>query len=327
MDYLTIIILPLAIVVSFVCAGMEAGVFTLSRWKIRQQVRKGFRRAKVLQQLLENSENFLWTIVVGNTIATFVAFVLGVLVLERACEGRTVVLVGGFVGGVGLFYMLCDLLPKTLFRLYPNRLCMLAAIPFRFFHFLLSPIVGVMTHFSNGLLRWTGGKIFTGQVFTSRGELRQIMQESAHGLSSEEKVMINRVLDLQKIRVGQITIPFARFPTVVISQSTGSVVRLAAEHKGIIWPVWQENEGQQTLVGLLDVRSLLFKADTESTQPIQEFVTSALFFAEDLTVEEALRRLQKAGQRLAVVLGRDRREIGVVGVEEIFQIIFGEVQF
>ena len=81
------------------------------------------------------------------------------------------------------------------------------------------------------------------------------------------------------------------------------------------------------MVGLLDLKSLLFKTTPDSKQPIQEFITSALYFSEDIRVEEALRRLQKSGQRLAVVLGRDRREVGLVGVDEIFKVIFGEVQF
>ena len=46
MNSLFIPLLFLAAVLSFGCAGMEAGVFTLNRWKIRQQVRKGRRRAR-----------------------------------------------------------------------------------------------------------------------------------------------------------------------------------------------------------------------------------------------------------------------------------------
>jgi len=55
--------------VSFVLSGMEAGVFALSRLRIRQQMRAGKASAKVLHDYLENPENFLWTILVGNTVA------------------------------------------------------------------------------------------------------------------------------------------------------------------------------------------------------------------------------------------------------------------
>jgi CBS domain containing-hemolysin-like protein len=39
----------------------------------------------------------------------------------------------------------------------------------------------------------------------------------------------------------------------------------------------------------------------------------------------ALRRMQRSGQRLAVVLGRDRREIGIVTLQDILKLVFGEV--
>jgi len=35
--------------------------------------------------------------------------------------------------------------------------------------------------------------------------------------------------------------------------------------------------------------------------------------------------LQKSGQRLAVVLGRDRREIGILSLQDVLRAIFGEV--
>jgi CBS domain containing-hemolysin-like protein len=40
----------------------------------------------------------------------------------------------------------------------------------------------------------------------------------------------------------------------------------------------------------------------------------------------ALDRLQRGGQRLAVVLGRDGREVGIVSLADILKTIFGEVK-
>ena len=58
---------------AFILSGMEAGVFSLSRWRIRHQMRGGNRRARVLYGYLENPDEFLWTILVGNTVASVTA--------------------------------------------------------------------------------------------------------------------------------------------------------------------------------------------------------------------------------------------------------------
>jgi CBS domain containing-hemolysin-like protein len=55
-------------------------------------------------------------------------------------------------------------------------------------------------------------------------------------------------------------------------------------------------------------------------------MTPALFLDEDTRLEVALRRMQRAGERLAIVLGRDRRESGVVALEDILKVMFGEVK-
>ena len=52
----------------------------------------------------------------------------------------------------------------------------------------------------------------------------------------------------------------------------------------------------------------------------------ALFLDEEARLEVALRRMQRGGQRFAVVLGRDQREVGIVTLEDILKVIFGEVK-
>jgi len=186
----------LCLVLSFVLSGMEAGVFALSRLRIRQQMRAGKHSAEVLHKSLENPETFLWTILVGNTLANFAILGWLVTVLHRSLSGHLLWFVLVFSVLVFLFYTFFVLLPKMLFLIFPNRLCMLLAQPFRAIDFLLRPLVALVEWFSRLLLRWRGGKTFTGHLFGNREELRLLMQESALGFTSEERVMINRVLDL-----------------------------------------------------------------------------------------------------------------------------------
>jgi len=56
-----------------------------------------------------------------------------------------------------------------------------------------------------------------------------------------------------------------------------------------------------------------------------DYVKPALYVEEDLRLEVALRRMQRSGQRLGIVLGRDRREIGVIGLQDVLRIVFGQV--
>jgi CBS domain containing-hemolysin-like protein len=322
---LILCLLVLALTLSFVLSGMEAGVFALSRLRIRRQVRAGKQSARLLYGYLENPENFLWTILVGNTVANF--FILGwtVAVLQGALAQQRLLFVAAFSIIVFFFYAFFDLLPKTLFRQYPNRLCMALARPFRLIHLVLRPLVWLVEWASSVLLRWTGGKAFTGHLFGNREELRLVMQESAQAFSSEERVMINRVLDLQSLSVRQIMTPIEKAVTITSQMPVREVLALARERHFTRYPVWETRDGQRRIIGLLSLNTLLFLPEMDTTKPAAEFVKPALYLDEDLRVEVALRRMQRGGQRLAVVLGRDRKEIGIVGLEDVLKVIFGEM--
>jgi len=58
---------------------------------------------------------------------------------------------------------------------------------------------------------------------------------------------------------------------------------------------------------------------------VSEFVRPAVFLAEDLRLELALRQMQRSGQRLAVVLGPDQHETGILTLDDTLKTIFGEV--
>src|SRR5258705_6628700 len=217
MHGLLLVIFIFSLALSFLFSGMEAGVFALNRLRIRQQMRAGNPRAAALYGYLERPENFLWTILVGNTTGNFAAFALIVAGLHERLWKFPALFALAIPGSVLLFYALFELLPKTMFRLYPNRLCLLMAIPFGLFHFIFKPLVGVLAFFSRRLLRWSGGKRFTGHLFGNRDEFRFVVQESSQNLSTDERLMINRVLDLQNLTVRQIATPLRH--TVVVPET------------------------------------------------------------------------------------------------------------
>ena len=320
------VVFAACLAVSFVLSGMEAGVFALSRLRIRQQMRAGRASAKVLHDYLENPEDFLWTILVGNTVANFL--ILGWLVaqLHEALGDYRVWFVVVFAVAVFLFYAFFDLLPKMLFRMYPTRLCLLLARPFRLIHLVLRPLVAMVEAFSGALLRLRGSKAFTGHLFGNREELRLVMQESAQVFSSEERTMINRVLDLQALTVRQAMRPLEQTVVMTAEMPISAALALCRERRLTRLPVWEQRDGRQRIIGLLALNTVLYQPALDVSKPIREYMKPALFLEEDLRLEIALRRMQRSGQRLAIVLSREQREIGILTLQDVLKTIFGEVK-
>jgi CBS domain containing-hemolysin-like protein len=325
-NFISWLVLGVALLLSFLFSGMEAGVFALNQLRVRRLARTGQRSARLLRRFLDNPERFLWTILVGNTLANFLILGFALAKIHEWFFGHhdVVIIVFGVV--VFLFYTFFDLLPKMLFRSFPNQLCLSVAIIFRPVNFVLRPLVSVVEGVSQLILGVTGGQVFTGRLFGSREEMRAVMRESAPALTGEEHVMINRVLDLQNFTVRQITTPLDQIVTVETQTLLGDALALARAKKFSRLPVWEMRDGKRRIGGLLMLGQLLFRNDLDHQKPVTAYLTPALFFGEDTRLEVALRRMQRAGERLAVVLARDGTEIGTVSLEDILKVIFGEMK-
>jgi CBS domain containing-hemolysin-like protein len=114
--------------------------------------------------------------------------------------------------------------------------------------------------------------------------------------------------------------------TVTIQTTLREALALARDRGLSRLPVWDERDGRKRIVGLLALNSLLYQPSLDGEKLVAEFVKPALYLAEDDRLEVALRRMQRGGQRLAVVLGRDQHETGLVTLEDILKLIFGEVK-
>lgn len=312
--------------VSSLLSGMETGVFALSRLRIRHLMRTGNARARALHEYLEKPEDFLWTILVGNTLSNIMVVSIGVWWLFRLLWMWPWALFTALVAGTLLFYTVCELLPKMLFRVHPNRLCLALVRPFGVTRAVLRPVVVTVAWLARGLLHWTGGKRFTGGLFGNRDELRALMQESSQNLTTEERTMINHVLDLQNLTVRQITVPMAQVAAVSVTTPVSEVLARAKEAGFSRMPVWRGEGPRQKVAGLLNLRSLLYDEKFDPHKTAGDYLKPALYLDGELRAELALRQMQRTGQRLAVVLGRDGQEIGIVSLQDVLKVIFGEVR-
>jgi CBS domain containing-hemolysin-like protein len=152
------------------------------------------------------------------------------------------------------------------------------------------------------------------------------MEDTSEALTSEERGMIARVFDLHNIGVRQIAIPFARFPALSANDIIGDALARFRETPANIIPVWNSDPGQRRIGGFLEARRVIFKEGLEQSAKLGPHLSPPLYIDEDAPVHDALRRMQRTGQRMAVVLSRERREIGLITLEEIIKVIFGEVR-
>jgi len=318
-------LLVLAFLLSAFLSGMEAAVMALSRLRIRQWVREGRPGARALQRYLGAPENFLWTLLVGNTLANFVIVVIVVVWLDAWVGQWPLVFWALAALAAFVLYVADDLLPKALFRQFPNRLALWLVWPFRLVHAVLWPVVSLIEGFTLQLLRWTGGRSLNSQFFASRDEVRDLLRDPGSQLSPTERALVDRILDLKYRTAGQLARPLALADTVHVGTSVSEVMALCQERGHTRLPVWDSPAAPGRIAGVVSLKNILYDVSGRPRQTAGDFLRPALFLEESMPLEEALRRLQRSGQPLAIVVDAARRERGLLTLSDVLAAVFGEV--
>jgi len=299
-------------------SGMEAGLFSVNRLKIQKLARSGNKNANTLLRFLDNSENFYWIILIGNTLTNFLAVCFAVLLLHFFIGTKPFLFWLVFSIFVFVLYCIGDLLPKMLFKLKAESMCLAFAPLFKLISLSLSPLASVLSVFG----KLGNNRAFSCKLFENRDELRLLMQESAKDLTAEERSMINRVMDFQSLRVRHITIPLQKAVSVKNTDTISKVYELAKKNNFTRLIVL---DASNRVCGVVSLKTLLYRADIKDDQPVAEFIQPALYISEELWLRDAFRKMQKSGQRLAIVLDKNLHEVGIISFQDILRAIFGEL--
>lgn len=313
------------LLLSFFLSGMEAGVFELSRLRIRQMARAGRGNARRLLTYMDRPEEFLWTILVGNTISNFAAVALLLGDLRRLAGGNPVVFVLLLLVLGLAIYLTCELLPKRLFQKFPNRLCIYLVPVYAGVQRVLSPVVYLVGRFAALLLRITGDRALTGRLFANRDELKAMIQSSSGGLTKTEKSLISRVLDAQNLTVGRVAQPLDRADTVSASLPVVAVLEIGRVGGHTRLPVWSGTDDPRRIVGVVSLKDLLHTDPDPARLLVQDWLRPALYLDDSVRIEEALRILQRSGQHMAIVRGAQGQETGLVTLSDLLRALFLEV--
>src|SRR5262245_10207282 len=114
---LLILILILILAVTALFGGLETGVVSLNRVRLRARARRGDDRAQELLRLLERPERLLAAFLIGNTLAVTGAGALASAWAVQAMESETLGSIVATVGMTAALLLFSELTPKAYFRI------------------------------------------------------------------------------------------------------------------------------------------------------------------------------------------------------------------
>ena len=323
---------------SFLCSGMEAGFLSLNPLRITQWARSDDRKAKLLENYLQDPEHFLRIALVVNTTSNFLVMTLVIAKLFVGIHHHSWLIFIILCPLLFLFYTTCELAPKMLFSRFPNRLCLKLVGVFKRIDYWVSPFANFLFRIASLFLPKNNSPTVARSVVNSREELKELMRETALGLTSDEKELIANSLTLSVRTLEKIAKPFSEATVFFDNDVLEDVLSQPISEPYTRVPVLEskhENKGKglTRAVGILNIKNILFdETDPDPRSLLLPWTDKCLRLPQDMELEGALSRMQSRRVRMAIVTRRQSRngkefeeDWGLVTLQDILTVVFGNV--
>ncbi len=297
-------------VVAFLFSGIEAGILSVNRVRLRHRMKLGDRAAHKLHRLLARPERILVTVLLVTNLANIFAITL--------TTRQFVSLLGaqGYVVGLLVclpFYLLgVELLPKSLFRRFPYRALAALSEPLRVADLILSPIVLA----GAGLARWiTGSEPGERKVFAGREDFKYFTREGERlgTLTAVERDMIHNVVDFRSVTARDVMIPMDEVLSVAPSATLDEAFAASRQSDLDRLPV---KSASGEIIGLINVFEPLLDAASGRNR-VQPYMRRIVTVGADEPAYQVVGKLRLARLSLAAVVDGEGKTVGVVSSEDI----------
>lgn len=327
---LTILLLLLgalaALVLSGFFSGAETGVYCLNRVRLRVAAEEGQRAARRLEAYTRRPEDLVITTLLGTNVADYLLTACVTAVLLRAAVSGGLAEVYTTAIATPLILVFGGIVPKDWFRRESNRLLLRLTWPL-----LLSlhaaratGLVWLLRGLTHALVRWIDPqRVESEHALLPRARTLHLLREGAvyGGLTATQRDLIERVLRLSEVRIGQVMVPRARAATVPRDIARDDFLRIARMAHFSRLPV--HDGDPRRMIGVVNVYDVL---TDEDCRPVGAHVRPPLFLPAHVSVSTALLRLQQLRQTMAIVQDRNGVCVGILTLKDLVEEIVGDLE-
>jgi magnesium and cobalt exporter, CNNM family len=306
---MTWLLFIVCLAVSSIFSGIEAGLLSLNRFRLRQLSRSGDLHANRLWRLVQEPSRLFITVLCVTGLANIIAILILASWFVHAWKGWGYLCT--VVVAFPIFLILTEMLPKSFFRRFPYQALASIAVLLEIASLLLTPLIAVGS--------WCAVHIFRlkrpQEVFIAREDLKSVTRqiEKMGMLSSIERQMIHNVVDFRTVRVKDVMVKSDRVVTFKMGTPVEEVIKTFLQTRFDSLPL---ANGRGEIVGLVNAFDVIL--DKKPGENADAYLHRMVVVREDEPASIALHRLRAAfPQTLALVVDGEDRTIGVVGIEDL----------
>ncbi len=316
MIWLILAMLLVGVFLSAFFSGSETGFYRVNRLRLVMDGMGGDWVARCLLWLTNNPALFIATTLVGNNMANYLTSLAIVLLIGEVWDEEWVELVGP-VAVSPLVFVYCELLPKNLFYLAPNRLLRRGGLLFLLFAILFAPVSALLWALGRVLQRLVGASPSQARLALARKELQKIFEEGHEIgiLLPAQRTLAQNLFAVAGRPVIQFATPIARVASVKLGMKKSEVLRLARRHRVSAMPV-RDSTGPEP-IGYLRIADVCLEESETITS-----VRPMLKFRQTEPHSAALIRMQSDKETLARVVDDKDSTVALLPLNKLTEPLF-----
>jgi CBS domain containing-hemolysin-like protein len=313
-----VIVILIILTGSAICAAAETALFSVSLIKVKQLAQTKQPMALALLAIRKKMGRPIATIVIlNNTFNIIGSIIIGSLAADILGDAWL-----GLFSGVLTFLIIVfgEIVPKTIGERYAEKIALLVAIPVTGLTFIFTPLVWLMEHITTPFTKNQH------RLTTNEAEIKLLAkigyQEGV--IEDDELDMIERVFHLNDLTAAQLMTP-----RITITHLYGDETLIASqeqiinsEHSRIL--VIQESLDRVLGIVLKD-ELLAAIIQGQGSEIINKFTRKVHFVPETIRADRLLQEFQKWREHLVVALDEYGGVAGLVTLEDVLEVLTGEI--
>lgn len=333
---LEIIFIFLILFANGLFAMAEIAVVTSRRARLKALAERGSAGAGLAYDLSKAPGRFLSTVQVGITLFGVLSGVVG--------GARIAGKLGDVFSGVSFLkdwgdllalalvstaityfsVIIGELVPKRLALNNPERIASILARPMNALAVFAAPVVNLLNHSSEALLKLMGVKKSAEQT-VSEEEVRVLIDEglSTGVFKKAEKDMVEGVFELDEQRADDLMTPRARIVWLSVDDPDDENWRRIAGSGHSHFPVYQKT--RDNVVGMVSVKSLWANLSLAGRAELRSLVTPPLYVPTSMSSSGLIAAFKKSGKHIALVVDEFGGLQGLVTLNDVMEAIVGNL--
>ncbi|CAI6082104.1 hypothetical protein PAECIP112173_03446 [Paenibacillus sp. JJ-100] len=337
---INLVLIAVLIGLSAFFVAVEFALVRVRSSRIDQMIAEGNKRALAVKQAVANLDGYLSACQLGITITSLGLGWLGEPTVEKilhpvfesmsipASLASFLSFVIAFVSITYLHVVVGELAPKTIAIRKAETVALLTSGLIIWFNRIMYPFIWLLNGSANQLVKLFGIKPASEhEEAHSEEELQIIINESFESgkINQAEFGYVSRIFAFDEMLAKEIMVPRTDMVCLYLNKTNEENLEIIREEQYTRFPI--VNENKDDIIGIINTKQFFLELyGNDEPVDLYSLIQPVSAVHETTPVKDLLKKMQKDGVHIAVLVDEYGGTSGIVTIEDVLEQIVGEIR-